>query len=99
MERLAAVLLVVVTGIGLEVSVAAQPFQGGNGNGKEALSDAIAESIDDGPVIDGQVLEDPIWVAIAPVTGFTQTTPEEAHQHLNGLKSASPIPPTRYFLE
>ena len=77
MERLAAVLLVVVTGIGLEVSVAAQPFQGGNGNGKEALSDAIAESIDDGPVIDGQVLEDPIWVAIAPVTGFTQTTPEE----------------------
>ncbi|SUZ95584.1 uncharacterized protein METZ01_LOCUS48438 [marine metagenome] len=77
MERLAAVLLVVVTGIGLEVSVAAQPFQGGDGNGKEALSDAIAESIDDGPVIDGQVLEDPIWVAIAPVTGFTQTTPEE----------------------
>ena len=77
MERLAAVLFVVVTGIGLEVSVAAQPFEGGNGNGKEALSDAIAESIDDGPVIDGQVLEDPIWLGIAPVTGFTQTTPEE----------------------
>ena len=77
MERLAAVLFVVVTGIGLEVSVAAQPFEGGNGNRKEALSDAIAESIDDGPVIDGQVLEDPIWLGIAPVTGFTQTTPEE----------------------
>ncbi|HIA49876.1 MAG TPA: hydrolase [Acidobacteria bacterium] len=77
MERLAAVLLVVVTGIGLEVSVAAQSFEDGNGSGKETLSDAIAESIDDGPVIDGQVLEDPIWIAIAPVTGFTQTTPEE----------------------
>ena len=71
MKRLAAVLFVVVTGIGLEVSVAAQSFEGGNGSGKETSFDAIAASIDDGPVIDGQVLEAPIWVTIAPVTGFT----------------------------
>ena len=38
---------------------------------------ATAELITGAPTIDGQVLDDPIWAAIAPVTGFTQTTPDE----------------------
>ena len=38
---------------------------------------ATAEPITGAPTIDGQVLDDPVWTAIAPVTGFTQTTPNE----------------------
>ena len=38
---------------------------------------ATAEPITGAPTIDGQVLDDPVWTAIEPVTGFTQTTPNE----------------------
>ncbi len=38
---------------------------------------ATAEPIDVVPAMDGRVVDDPVWTAIAPVTGFTQTTPDE----------------------
>lgn len=38
---------------------------------------AIAARVEKGPILDGAVLEDPVWAAVEPITGFWQTTPEE----------------------
>ena len=36
-----------------------------------------AIKIDEAPVIDGDVMGDPVWEKINPITGFTQQTPDE----------------------
>jgi hypothetical protein len=38
---------------------------------------AIATRVDEAPVIDGEVLDDPAWSTAVPLTGFWQTTPDE----------------------
>ena len=42
-----------------------------------AFPEAVAVQVLSAPTIDGQVLDDPAWTGIEPVTGFHQTTPEE----------------------
>lgn len=38
---------------------------------------ATAASVEVAPVVDGDVLSDPVWADTAPVSGFRQTTPNE----------------------
>ncbi len=38
---------------------------------------AVATLVDEAPVLDGEVLNDPIWAKSLPVTGFVQITPDE----------------------
>ena len=42
-----------------------------------SLKTARAVSVEDGPIIDGDVLNDPIWIDVAPVSGFRQSAPNE----------------------
>ena len=55
----------------------AQDTDAERGDGGVIFPGAIAEPVAGAPIIDGQVLDDPVWTAIAPVAGFTQTTPDE----------------------
>ena len=38
---------------------------------------ANAVSVEDAPTIDGDVLGDPVWAAVVPVSGFRQSAPDE----------------------
>ena len=74
--RSAVLMLVMVLGAGINGS-AAQSADGDGGGAVNPVSGAPAEMIDSEPLLDGQILGDPTWMAIEPVIGFTQTTPEE----------------------
>ena len=74
--RSAVLMLVMVLGAGINGS-AAQSADGDGGGAVNPVSGATAEMIDSEPLLDGQILGDPTWMAIEPVIGFTQTTPEE----------------------
>ena len=54
-----------------------QSAQGDDADARMALPGAVAVRVPSAPTIDGHVLDDPAWAAIPPVTGFSQTTPEE----------------------
>ena len=63
---------------GVVVTVPAAAQSGDRDTGADVtFPGATAKPIAGAPTIDGQVLDDPVWTAIAPVTGFTQTTPDE----------------------
>lgn len=60
------------------IVVAAWPTFGQQVPGdSSAVPGAVAKFVADSPMIDGQVVGDPAWSNIEPVTGFRQTTPDE----------------------
>ena len=54
-----------------------QLAQGDGSDASAAVPGASAVRIPSAPLIDGQVLDDPAWTGIEPITGFRQTTPVE----------------------
>ena len=59
------------------VSAAGQSAQSDDSDASVTFPGAVAVQVSSAPIMDGQVLDDPAWTGVEPVTGFRQTTPEE----------------------
>jgi hypothetical protein len=46
----------------------------------EGVPLARATQVEDGPAIDGDILNDPVWAKVAPFGGFVQSTPDEGER-------------------
>ncbi len=59
------------------VCAAEQSAQSDDSDASVTFPGVVAVQVPSAPIMDGQVLTDPAWTGVEPVTGFRQTTPEE----------------------
>ena len=59
------------------VYAAEQSAQSDDSDASVTFRGVVAVQVPSAPIMDGQVLNDPAWTGVEPVTGFRQTTPEE----------------------
>ena len=74
--RVCLIIVVVATGLAAAASAGQEQHQGPV---TTDVRSTVARRVETPPLLDGDVLGDPAWLAVPSATGFVQTAPDEGH--------------------